>query len=142
MNLINSINRWRTKGKRLLNSIIENRVLLSWRSTSISKNKRLQCWWWREVGQSRAASSSSRRFILLSNIELFYFRKFRDYQRFEEKTVIFRVMKQARCNKDLFWAPSDGEIICKGIIQSFFFLSRDFFFYLLPVIFPVDYPKM
>jgi len=27
-------------------------------------------------------------------------------------------MKQARCNKDLFWAPTDGEIICKGAGSS------------------------
>ena len=28
-------------------------------------------------------------------------------------------MKQARCNKDLFWAPESGEIICAGIIQNY-----------------------
>ena len=33
-------------------------------------------------------------------------------------------MKQARCNKDLFWAPESGEIICAGIIQNYLDLKE------------------
>ena len=36
----------------------------------------------------------------------------------EVQSKNLKKMKQAYCQRDIFHAPSDGEIICKGVVQQ------------------------